>query len=381
MKRSTLYLKACTNILIYLIVLILLITVVPKIVIFFLPFVIGWIVSLIANGPVKFLESKIKFKRKAGSAVMIVLILALIVLLGYGAIAFLADQTTGFAQNFVAKWPEWEKDIDNFGHRIAQMTSPISGSKSLPLEGLGRTFEDYMSNMVSSLGTPSVNLISGIAKSLPTVIVSAIMSLLSAYFFTVERNGLVDGFSKKMPENLKKNLDSAKKVLTGAVGGYLKAQLKIELWVYVITVIGLYIIRIDYALIVGLLIALLDILPFFGAGLIMVPWSIFLFINGNIFAAVGMLITWGVGQLVRQIIQPKIVGDSVGLSPIPTLFLLYIGYMAASFIGMIIAIPVGMIIIALYKEGVFTSLEQSVKIVWNGISEFRQLPKDDEGEK
>ena len=380
MKKSTLYLKACTNILIYVIALILLITIVPRLIIFFLPFVIGWIVSLIANGPVKFMERKIRFKRKAGSAVMIVLILALIILLGYGAIAFLADQTTGFVENFINKWPEWDQELANFGIKINRLAGPISGNKVLPIESLGKTLEDYVSHVVSSLGTPSVNFLSSLAKSLPTVIISVIMTLLSAYFFTVERNGLVDGYYDKLPENLKKNLNSARRVLTDVVGGYLKAQLKIELWVYLVTVIGLYIIRVDYALVVALLIALLDILPFFGAGLIMVPWSIFLFVQGNIFAAVGMLITWGAGQLLRQIIQPKIVGDSVGLSPIPTLFLLYIGYMFGSFIGMIIAIPIGMISIALYKEGVFTSLEQSVKIVWNGIAEFRRLPKDKEGE-
>ena len=92
---------------------------------------------------------------------------------------------------------------------------------------------------------------------------------------------------------------------------------------------------------------------------------------------IGLLIIWGVGQLARQLIQPKIVGDAVGLSPIPTLVLLYVGYKAAGVVGMIIAVPVGIIVLNMYEEGVFDTFLNSLKILYASVGNFRHLTKED----
>ncbi|MBR6004521.1 MAG: sporulation integral membrane protein YtvI, partial [Lachnospiraceae bacterium] len=96
MKKSTLYVKALVNVVFYIIAAVLVAVFVPKLIIFFLPFVIGWIVAAIANPAIKFFEEKIKFKRKASSAIFIVLILAIIILALYGIIVFLINQGIGF---------------------------------------------------------------------------------------------------------------------------------------------------------------------------------------------------------------------------------------------------------------------------------------------
>ena len=107
------------------------------------------------------------------------------------------------------------------------------------------------------------------------------------------------------------------------------------------------------------------------------PWAVVKFLSGDYAMAVGLLIIWGVGQLVRQIIQPKIVGDSIGLAPVPTLFLLYIGYKIGGVLGMIIAIPVGIIVVNLYQAGVFDTARDSVLILAKGINSFRKLDEED----
>ena len=109
----------------------------------------------------------------------------------------------------------------------------------------------------------------------------------------------------------------------------------------------------------------------------MVPWAIVGFFNNNYFLAIGMLVVWGIGQLVRQIIQPKIVGDQVGLDPLPTLFLLFIGFEFGGMLGMIIAVPIGIIVVALYREGLFRGLVDSIKILWFGVSNFRRFTPEE----
>ena len=94
--------------------------------------------------------------------------------------------------------------------------------------------------------------------------------------------------------------------------------------------------------------------------------------TGDYRMLIGLLILYGVTQLVRQLIQPKLVGDSMGLNPLLTLVLLYVGYRIGSVLGMIFAVPVGMIVINLYKAGAFDYILDDVKILADGVMSLRR---------
>ena len=146
---------------------------------------------------------------------------------------------------------------------------------------------------------------------------------------------------------------------------------------YVLLAAGFTVLKVRYAFLIAIVVAFLDLLPFFGTGTILLPWAAVKFFNGEYGMVIGLLVIWGVGQLARQLIQPKIVGDSVGLSPIPTLILLFVGYKSAGVVGMIIAVPVGIIILNMYEEGVFDTFLNSLKILYASISNFRHLTDED----
>ena len=185
-------------------------------------------------------------------------------------------------------------------------------------------------------------------------------------------------FTKKyLPESVYYRFNLIQRSFRNAVGGYFKAQLKIEVWIYILIFIGLLILKIEYAFLIAFGIAFIDLLPVFGAGTVMLPWAVVEILSGEYKLAVGLLIIWCIGQIVRQVIQPKIVGDSIGLDPIPTLFLLYIGYHMAGVMGMILALPIGIILINLYEEGVFDTTKESVKILVAGFNRFRRLHHED----
>ena len=93
--------------------------------------------------------------------------------------------------------------------------------------------------------------------------------------------------------------------------------------------------------------------------------------------ALGLIVIWGVGQLVRQVIQPKMIGDSMGMAPIPTLVHLYVGYKLAGFVGMIVAVPLGILVLAMNDAGFFDNSKKSIRILWHGFQEFRQFTEDD----
>ena len=145
---------------------------------------------------------------------------------------------------------------------------------------------------------------------------------------------------------------------------------------YVLLLVGLTVLKVRYSMLIALLMAFLDFLPFFGTGIVLVPWAVVTVIGGNYLRAIGFLVIWGAGQLFRQLIQPKIMGESIGMEPIPTLFLLFIGYRIAGVGGMLIAVPLGIIIVNMNEAGFFDTPKYSIRMLVRNINDFRKLDEE-----
>lgn len=371
------YLKVIVNLLIGTTVLLLVIFLVPKLFVFFMPFLIGWIISLIANPLVHFFEAKLKIRRKAGTAFVIIAVIGSISLLGYLLGAKLVEESIGLVTSLPEMWDSLEADFKSIGANWDIFYNRLPQNVQSSLVNIGNEMDSFVGQIVSSMGTPTVTAVGKFAKNLPAFAIGVIMCLLSSYFFITDKDYLHQLFRNNLPKSFQEKWDIMFGSLKSAVGGYFKAQLKIEVWMYLLLVIGLLILKIDYAFLIAFGIACLDVIPFFGTGAVLLPWAIVKFLSGDYTMTIGLLIIWGVGQLTRQIIQPKIVGDSIGMPPIPTLFLLFIGYKLGSVIGMIVAVPIGIIIVNMNGAGVFDNMKQSLYILINGINEFRKFDDDE----
>lgn len=371
------YIKAILNILTALVVLILCIFLLPRAIIFFMPFVIGWIISLIAAPLARFLEEKLKIKRKAVSAFVIIVVLACVVLLVYGICAKLINEAVGFANELPELWHKVETEFNHIGNNLDVFYRRLPVDLQERLVILGNNLGNFFSDIIGDIGTPTFTAVGNMAKRLPDIFMAVIMTLLSAYFFVADKASLSEFIKKNMPGSIYYRFELIRRSLQNAIGGYFKAQFKIEIWVYIIVFIGLMILKVNFAFLIAFGIAFLDLLPVFGTGTVMLPWAVIAILSGEYKMAIGLLIIWGVGQLVRQLIQPKIMGDSIGIAPIPTLFLLYIGYKLAGVAGMIFALPIGIIFINLYEEGVFDTTKESLRILVAGFNRFRRLNNKD----
>lgn len=378
MKPSTkTYLKVLMNLGIAVITALLLIVLVPKVLVFFMPFVVGWIIAMIANPIVRFFEEKLKIKRKAGTAFVIISVIALVILAGYIIGAKITEETIGLVNALPEIWEDIENDFKANSKNLDIFYSRLPEEIRTAIENISEEMDGYVGNLVSQAGTPTIEALGNFARHLPTAIIGVIMCLLSAYFFVAEREFLSVQMRKHMPEAVRYRYYMMSRSFKRAVGGYFKAQFKIEIWMYMLLVIGLWILKVDYVLLIALGIALLDFFPIFGTGTVLIPWAVIKMLGADYKMAVGLLIIWCVGQLARQIIQPKIVGDSIGIAPLPTLFLLFIGYKVGGVLGMIIAVPVGIILINMYEEGVFDTTLNSLKILMASINNFRRLEDGD----
>lgn len=371
------YLKVFLNLGIALVILLLVVVLLPKVLVFFAPFLVGYIIALIASPLVKFFEEKMKIRRKAGTVFVIIAVLALVVLAVYAVGAKLVEQVMGLTAALPDMWSSMEADFKQIGANMEIFLSRLPLDMKDRINGIVAQMDSLMAEVLSSISTPTISAVGSFAKQLPSMLIAVIMCLLSAYFFVAEKDYMSCFVRKYMPESLMNRWDLLKRSLKRAVGGYFKAQFKIEIFVYMELLIGLSILGIDYAILIALGIAALDFLPFFGTGAVMVPWAVIKFLSADYKMTIGLLIIWGGGQLLRQLIQPKIVGDSIGVPPIPTLFLLYIGYKAGGVLGMIFAVPIGIILQNMNEEGMFDTTKNSLRILAAGINNFRRLEEED----
>ena len=376
-SRKRTYLKVFLNLGISLCILLVCVFLLPRIIIWFMPFVTGWIIALIASPLVHFFEKRLKIRRKAGTAFVIISVIALVILAGYLIGAQLVEQIAEFIGDVPKLWEAAQEDFAQIGEKLSVALKYLPSELQLTINSITGNVQEYFGGIMESISEPTITALGNFVGSLPNIVISVIMSLLFAYFYVADKGYLSGLLEKAIPDSVLVRLQMIKCGLTKAVGGYFKAQLKIEVWMYLLLGIGFSILQVKYAFLIAIGVAILDLLPFFGTGTVLIPWAIIKFLSADYKMVIGLLIIWGVGQLARQLIQPKIVGDSVGLAPIPTIILLFVGYRVAGVIGMIIAVPIGIIILNLYEEGVFDTTINSLKILYAGISNFRHLTKED----
>lgn len=371
------YGKVVVNLVIAVGTLLLMVFALPKLLLFFMPFLVGWVIALIASPMVRFLESKLKIKRKAGMVVVIIAVIGLVVFAGYLIITKLVEESIGLINSLPSMWLALKRDFHDINQNLEGLYARFPEEVQESWMGLGKQINNGIADMIGNIGTPTIAAAGNFVKQLPSVIIAIIMGLLSAYSFVAEREFINTWFASHIPESIQKRYFLMKNSLAKAVGGYFKAQLKIEIWIYLLLVIGLSVLNINYSLLIALGIAVLDFFPFFGTGAVLMPWAVVKFLSSDYQMGIGLLIIWGVGQLVRQIIQPKIVGDSIGVPPIPTLFLLYAGYKLAGVIGMILAVPLGIIIYTMYQEGAFDTTINSLRVLTFRINRFRKFTPEE----
>ena len=343
-----------------------------KAIFYFMPFVIGWILSVIAGPLVTFLEKKLKVMKRLGSAITIILVLALCIGLIYLIISQIWEEISVLIRNFPSMYHDLERGLSQIGAQgntlIERFPEQIQNSWATLMNNL----DDTASSLIGRIGEPTIEVAGNVAKRIPSVLIGTIVAFVSAYFFIADKENLGEWVKKVVPKSITSRLLLVGENLKYAMGGYFKAQFKIMGVVFAILLVGFTLMQIRFSILLAIVIAFLDFLPFFGTGTALIPWAIYKFLVGDYKMVAALVILYGVTQLVRQLIQPKLVGDSMGLNPLYTLFLLYLGYRVGSVLGMIFAVPIGLILLNLYQAGAFDYILNDVKILAEGILSLRE---------
>lgn len=191
--------------------------------------------------------------------------------------------------------------------------------------------------------------------------IGTIVMLISAYLLICEREEIIKNYRKIMPEFIKEKVDIFCQNTLGVLGSYCLVQMKLMVVIAIILWIGFLVLGINYGVLFAVLISLLDVLPFLGTGTALIPWAIYMMITGQVKAGIGFLILYVICLVLKQVLQPKMIGDQMEMNSLMTLILMYAGLKLKGIGGLILALVFGIFFTNLYKRGAFDSMINRTK--------------------
>lgn len=365
-------LKILLNILIPVIKILMVCMLGPWLIKFFMPFFIDWLIAMVANPLVRLLERRLNLVRRHSSVLIVVVVLAGVIGGFYGLIGWIGAGVRRLAADMPVIYEtaklEFAAAMDSLNRMMAKMPPTVQEGFNRINDNLG----EFISSLMGKMAFPTVTVAGNVAKGIPAALVYSIVVILSSYFFIVEQDHIRSFVTRIIPENVRSYIGLFKKDLRNLIGGYFLAQFRIMFVVAAILAVGFVILGVPYGLLLAVLIAILDFLPLFGTGTALFPWAVVKLLSGETAFAAGLILLYVLTQVVRQIIQPKIVGDSMGLPPLLTLLFLYIGFKVSGLSGMILAVPVGIVGLRLYQYGAFDALIGQIRLLIQEIDRFRR---------
>ena len=306
------------------------------------PFVIGAVIAYLLRFPVRFLHRKAKLPYK-GAAILVVLLFfgligAALGVVGVKAISWLVDAIALLPTMYTTHArPFFEEVTQNLEKVFIDLDPEVLTT----LEDLGKKALDSAGNLISSLSGTAVSALSGAAVSIPGLFIKLVLLIISTFFIAIDYESIKAFLVRQLDDKTHNLLWEVKNYVGGTLWVCIRSYAIIMTLTFVELSIGLSIVKVNHAVIVALLIAIFDILPVLGTGGIMIPWTVLTAIQGDFRLSLGLLIIYIAITIIRNIVEPKIVGGQLGLHPVVTLASMFAGVQLFGVIGLF-GFPIGL---------------------------------------
>lgn len=322
--------------------------------IIFLPFILALVMALIIEPIVRFFEIKTKIKRAWAVVISLITVVGGFIYLISAIISViikelsrLYPQVVHYSDQVISRVIETFGDFELFYLRLnlpPQVETAIQENLGKSLQALQALLDSIINALVQTL------------TMLPGALIFLMIATVATFFITKDRKALVNFSMQFIPGTAQSKTIKVITELFRALIGFLKAYSILITITAIITIVSLKVLQLDYILTIGIIVGICDILPVLGPGTIFVPWITWHFITGNTRLAISLLIVYILISVVRQFLEPKIVGDNIGLHPLATLISLYAGLQLGGIIGMIMGPVLVVIIMACYRVGILDGL-------------------------
>ena len=315
-----------------------------RVFVWLLPFLIAWAIAFAVRPLANKISEKTHIPVKLARATLALLFLILVATLGGIVIWQTATAVIRFLGDFGR--------AESVGSILEALGAPILRifrANFLP-EELRDEVGGAFSAAISSLATRLADSLSAFIGKIPRVLISSVVTALAAVYFALDLeriNSLVKGL---LPRRAYLLLVRIKDGFLSVGVKYIRSYLTLSFITFSMTLLGLILLGVDHAAVVAMLAAAFDVLPVVGVGTLLVPWAVLEIVGGNTFVGISLIILFALVALVRQIIEPRVIGKSLNIHPIATLFLIFVGYALFGFVGLLL-LPLVAVGVAVYRGG------------------------------
>ncbi len=348
-----------------------------------LPFITAFLLICAARPIIHFCVQKLGISKKLASGALTVILVSLLSLILYFSIARLLHETVTLAA-FLANGGLTEM-LEMLSVRVGDFLNKIPGGS------IGSKLSNMVSERIlnadklllsfaSDFYPKIVEKIMSFLKFFPQAVVFTVLMFISMFYIGSDYEKIVSFISAQFSGKSKEFASSLKNQFFKTVKDLFRAYLFLTLITFSELLTGFIILKVNYAVILALIISFVDMLPIFGTGTILVPWSIISLFLGNTTRSVGLLVLYGIITVFRQVLEPKIVGNTIGLYPLVTLMAMYAGVRIMGFAGLFV-FPIGAIIIKSLNEREIIRLyknvpETKVEKIENTRKKFARFKSD-----
>ena len=299
----------------------------------FLPFILAYSISA-GIGPLSvYLEKKTRVNKKVWCVSLIVVSAGAV----YGSLGYLTSSFASEIKN-VLKWAG--ESLSDKESPIGQMSDKMMGAlKNTRIggESIDLDIGGMLSNAFSSVTQMAAKAVGSVVNAAPGFFLFLVVFILSLYYFSSDADRVKADVARFLPREIMEKLSAFLKVLLRAMKRFLKAYLALFGITFAILLLGFYLMRVEYPLLGAVLCTLVDILPVFGVGTVLVPWTVVLFLMGKTAEGIQMAVLFFVIYILRQVLEPRLMGEAAGVHPVIALFSVFLGYNLAGVSGMIFA--------------------------------------------
>ncbi len=260
----------------------------------------------------------------------------------FGGAALLIYTVVGEAWRFVGGLSA-SGQLEEMLSAVLRFPHGMLGSSEIALEWEKR-ISDAVGAAAAALLSGALSSMTVVAAAVPRILLFLLVTVVSVLYISWDLDRILFVLRSLLPKQLQSKVSTLKNGVLKTALSYLRSYGILMLMTFVLILVGLFILRAEYAVLMAAIIALLDVLPVIGVGTVLVPWSVLSFLMGQSARGIGLLVLLAAHEIMRQIAEPRILGKSLGVHPLVTLMLLYAGYSLFGFLGLILMPAIGVLI-------------------------------------
>ncbi|HWP80041.1 MAG TPA: sporulation integral membrane protein YtvI [Candidatus Acidoferrum sp.] len=320
-----------------------------------MPFILALMVSAIAQPIITFFVRRLHIPHGIASVISVLFVFFAVGWLSVVIISGLAQQVKALTEYWPTLYEQISYQVSIYTTRLTDLFTLLPPYAADYVENAVAKLTDSLLAVVGDLTVPFLTFVTGAASKLPSIFVAAIVTIAASILISTDYDDVRRFISLQLPANLYAVALDTKQFFKLTILRFLRAYMIICFCTFVELNIGFMLLGIKNALLLAVLIALFDILPLFGSGGILIPWAIMALIFSNYGLALGLIILYLIVTSVRQIVEPKVIGSTTGLSPVASLLAIYCGLRFFGVIGMFM-MPILLIVVKHMQENGYIRL-------------------------